>query len=382
MSRPLTVVQLLPALESGGVERGTLEIARALVAAGHRSIVISRGGRLVETLQAEGSEHVALPVHRKSLASLLQVRPLRALLHRLKPDVVHARSRVPAWLTQLALRGVAAAERPAYVTTVHGLYSVNRYSRVMTESDRVIVVSDTARSYVLDNYPHCPPERLELIYRGVNPQAFPHGYQPDASWRAAWQQAYPQLLGKRVLTLPGRITRLKGHEVFLELMRSLRAVGEPVHGLIVGGAEARKQAYLQELQGRVAAMGLASDITFTGLRSDIREVMAVSDVVLSLSSQPESFGRTTLEALALGVPVVGWAFGGVGDILARMYPHGAVPRDDREALQQRVQAVLRAQGSAQAILPGAVPDDFLLATMCRRTLDLYARLAAGRASHA
>ena len=103
-TRRLTVLQTLPALHSGGVERGTLEIARALVAAGHRSIVVSNGGQLVEQLVREGSEHITLPVHRKSLASLFQIRPFRRLLKELKPDIVHARSRIPAWIAWLALR--------------------------------------------------------------------------------------------------------------------------------------------------------------------------------------------------------------------------------------------------------------------------------------
>ena len=128
----LTILQILPALHSGGVERGTLEIARALVAAGHRSIVVSNGGRLVEQLVREGSEHITMPVHRKSLTSLFQVRPFRRLLQELKPDIVHARSRVPAWIAWLALRRMSPASRPRFVTTVHGLNSVSAYSAIMT----------------------------------------------------------------------------------------------------------------------------------------------------------------------------------------------------------------------------------------------------------
>jgi glycosyltransferase involved in cell wall biosynthesis len=120
------------------------------------------------------------------------------------------------------------------------------------------------------------------------------------------------LQGKKLLTLPGRITRLKGHEDFIELIHRLKAAGEPVHGLIVGGAEAKKQAYLNELQDKVAKGRLQQDITFTGQRPDLREILAISDLVLSLSSKPESFGRTVLGALSMGVPVVGYAHGGVG----------------------------------------------------------------------
>ena len=313
--RRLTILQTLPALHSGGVERGTLEIARALVAAGHRSIVVSNGGRLVEQLVREGSEHITLPVHRKSIKSLFQVRPFRRLLQELKPDIVHARSRVPAWIAWLALRRMDLATRPRFVTTVHGLNSVSAYSGIMTKGEVVIAVSETVRDYVQAHYTACDPARIKLIYRGVEPSEFPFQYQPSAEWLTQWHKDYPHLAGKQVLALPGRITRLKGHETFLALISALRAQGLPVHGLLVGGVEEKKRAYLAELKARVAEMGLANDISFTGLRNDIRDVLSQCQLVLSLSTQPETFGRTVLEALSLGIPVVAWEQGGVGEIL-------------------------------------------------------------------
>jgi len=370
MEKTLTVVQTLPALHSGGVERGTLEIARALVAAGHRSIVVSSGGRLVEQLVSEGSEHITLPVHRKSLLSLIQVRPFRRLLNDIKPDIVHARSRVPAWIAWLALRGMNPATRPHFVTTVHGLYSVSPYSAIMTKGERVIAVSETVRQYILSNYPACAPDRIELIYRGVDPDEFPHDYRPSSEWLAKWRAQFPQLANRKVLTLPGRITRLKGHEAFIGLIGALKKEGLPVHGLIVGGAEAKKQNYLEELKQQVARQNLANDITFTGLRSDIRDIFAVSDVVYSLSSKPESFGRTVLEALRLGRAVIAWNKGGAGEILARVWPEGQIPDQDTDRL--------RIQTHQQLSTPRTVPDnnDFLLDTMCQETLAVYENLAS------
>lgn len=366
--RRLTILQTLPALHSGGVERGTLEIARALVAAGHRSIVVSNGGRLVEQLVREGSEHITLPVHRKSIKSLFQVRPFRRLLQALKPDIVHARSRVPAWIAWLALRRMDLATRPRFVTTVHGLNSVSAYSGIMTKGEVVIAVSETVRDYVLTHYPACDPAHIKLIYRGVEPSEFPFQYQPSAEWLTQWQQDYSQLTGKQVLALPGRITRLKGHETFLTLISALRAQGLPVHGLIVGGVEEKKRAYLAELQARVAEMGLANDITFTGLRSDIRDVFSQCQLVLSLSTQPETFGRTVLEALSLGIPVVAWEQGGVGEILRACHPEGAVATNNSAALEKAVIGTLQAG-------PRSTPvEHFRLADMCAETLAVYSSL--------
>ena len=153
MARPLTVVQLLPALESGGVERSTLEIAAALTAAGHRAVVVSAGGRLLPTLLATGAEHITLPIGRKSPWSLRHIPTLRRIFHELDADIVHARSRLPAWLAWRALRGWSKSRRqPHFVTTVHGLNSPGRYSRVMTYSERVICVSETVRTYLLQHY--------------------------------------------------------------------------------------------------------------------------------------------------------------------------------------------------------------------------------------
>jgi glycosyltransferase involved in cell wall biosynthesis len=201
--RRLSVVQLVPALVSGGAERSTLEIGRALVEAGHESIVISGGGRLVARLTAEGSRHIELPIGRKSLRTPFLVPRLRAILAEAKPDIVHARSRMPAWLGWYALRGLAAP-RPHFVTTVHGLNSPGWYSGIMARGDRVICVSNLVRDHVLRHYRHTNPARLVLIPRGVDSLEFPYGHQPDDEWRTRFLADYPALDGAPLLTLPAR----------------------------------------------------------------------------------------------------------------------------------------------------------------------------------
>lgn len=158
--RRLTVVQLLPALQAGGVERSTLEIADALVRAGHRAVVVSAGGRLLPQLQALGAEHVELDIGRKSPLVLRYLPALRLLLR--GADIVHARSRLPAWLGWLALRGMGAGS-PHFVTTAHGLNSPSRYSAIMARGERVVCVSHTVRAYLLRHYPWLDPARLVVI---------------------------------------------------------------------------------------------------------------------------------------------------------------------------------------------------------------------------
>ncbi len=368
-SQRLTVLQILPALDAGGVERGTLEIAQALVQAGHRSVVVSNGGKLVAQLEREGSEHITMPVHRKSPASFFQVRPFRRLLAELKPDIVHARSRIPAWIAFLAWRKMPPSTRPRFVTTVHGLYSVSRYSEIMTKGERVIVISEAVRDYVLNNYPDCPSESLRLIYRGAAAEEFPYGLMPDADWLHAWRTQYPQLVGKKVLALPGRLSRVKGHETFLRLLAALRRESPDVHGLIIGGEEPNKPAYPGELQQRVEELGLRDVVTFTGHRNDMNLVLTQCDLVFALRITPEAFGRTTLEPLRLGRPLIGWDVGGSGEVIRRMFPFGVVPAGDEAALLARTR-----QWLASPQYP-AESHDFLLSEMCGQTLDVYRSLA-------
>ena len=373
--KPLKVLQLLPALDSGGVERGTLEIARALVAAGHESVVLSKGGRLVEQLQREGSRHLARDLGRKSPATFLQYRALRRLFEAERFDIVHARSRLPAWVAWLAWRGMPAGARPHFVTTVHGMHSVSRYSAIMCAGERVIAVSDTVRDYIRTHYPpsrwpHLADERITVIPRGIDPAEFPRDYQPSDEWLVRFHAEFPQIGQRKVLTLPGRLTRLKGHHDFITLVARLVAEGVDVIGLVVGGEDPKRPGYAKEIRARVQAEGLAGRILFTGHRSDVREIYSVSDCVLSLSSTPESFGRTVLEPLAMGRPVVGYAHGGVAEILAELFPHGAVGKGDVAAATVR----------AADVIAGRTPvvehnSRFLLANMQAQTLKLYGSLA-------
>ena len=360
-----SILQVLPALTMGGVERGTLEIGRALVAAGYRSTVVSNGGPMVTQLLAEGSEHIALPVHRKSPLSLRLVTPLRELISHY--DLVHVRSRLPAWLIYLAWRKLPQHSRPRLVTTVHGRYSVNRYSEIMTKGERVIAISKNVREYILENYPKVEADRIDLIHRGVDPSEFPRNYQPSNEWLTEWQQDHPHLEDKELLALPGRISRWKGHESFIRLIARLRT-DDQVHGLIVGGAERKQQRFLEELQQKCRGLGLEDRVTFLGPRSDMREIMSQCAAIYNLSTHPEPFGRTMIEALSLGRPVIAWNYGGAAESVGELFPDGLVAVGDEQALAETTLQLLRKQ------LPQPLPNTFVLERMQRQTLNVYAQL--------
>ncbi len=361
----MKVIQILPELSSGGVERGTLEVGNYLVKHGHESIVISNGGRLVEQLEQEGSRHITLPVHKKRLASLKQVKVLRQLFEKEKPDILHLRSRLPAWLAWLAWRTMDPQTRPRLISTVHGFYSVNVYSKIMTRGESVICVSDSVKDYVLKNYPDVPAAKLKVIHRGVSPEQFPHGFQPDAKWLNEWQQHYPQLANKYVITLPGRITRWKGQLDFIEVIAGLKAKGIPVHGLIVGEPHPKKLEFLEEVKAAIQSKGVDQAITLVGHRSDLREIMSVSDVVVSCSTDPEAFGRVTLEALAIGKPVAGYSHGGVQEQLQALLPEGQIPVNDIEKMVDCL-----THWHSTPTLPRK-ENPFTLNSMLQKTLAVY-----------
>jgi glycosyltransferase involved in cell wall biosynthesis len=366
--RALTVVQLLPALESGGVERSTLEIAQALVAAGHRAIVVSRGGRLVPRLEGAGAMHVTLDIGRKSPGVLRHVRALRRAIE--GADIVHARSRVPAWLARLALQGIDPSRRPHFVTTVHGLNSPSRYSAVMTCGERVICVSNTVRDYVQRHYPATDPGKLRVIPRGIDTAMFPRAPAHDADARA-WAAAQHVALGGTgpLLLLPGRGTRLKGHGDGLALLAHLRADGLDARLWLPGAREPGRESYVAELEREAERIGVNDAIAFTPATDAIARAYAASDLVLQLSRKPEAFGRTVIEALAVGRPVLGWGHGGVGELLADLQPEGAVEPFDPDRLHRVARALLAQPPRPPASIP------LTLQAMQESTLGVYHELA-------
>jgi len=359
------VVQVLVSLNLGGSELVAAELTEFLAAAGHRVTVIAADGPLGERVRASGATHLDWPIGRKRLRTLRYVSRLRDWLSDARPDVLHLHSRLPAWISRLALRGRPRSQRPAIVTSMHGHYSVSRYSAVMAEGDRVIAVSDHIRRYTLHNYPGTDPGRVITVHGGISRSAFPYGYRPDAAWRDSACAEFPELRGRRWLCLPGRLSRYKGHADFIELIARLRPDVPEVHGIIVGQARPGSR-YRDELEGLAQRYGVLDHITFTQARLDIRDWMAASEIVFSLCADPpEAFGRTVPEALHLGVPVIGWDHGGVQETLAEMFPGGAVAPGDRAALLERSRAFLRQR-------PVVAPSRaYGLRESMEKTLDVY-----------
>lgn len=370
MPPSLTILHLLPDLEGGGVETDVAGLSAACVAAGHRCVVVSGGGRMVARIEAAGAQHIRMPIGRKSPLTLLCIPKIRRILSEYKVDIVHAHSRVPAWVGFLATRGRPGAH---FVTSMHGLNTPGFFSAVMLRGERVIAVSQTVRAFIAKSYPRADLAKVEVIPRGVEAAAFPHGHRPSPEWRTRWEAEYPLLRGRFVMALVGRLTRLKGHHHALAALRLLLERGVDAHLLVVGGEDPRRRAYAAEVRAAAAAFG--DRVTFTGQRNDVREVLASCSAALSTSIKPESFGLAPLEALSLGVPVVGFDHGGVGEVMGAVYPEGLVPVGDIAAMAERLAALARGELGRPA-----AQQAFPLATTHACTLALYRTLVDASAS--
>ena len=369
-----TVIQLLPAMQAGGVERSTIEIAAALTLRGHRAVVVSAGGRLVDDLIACGAEHVTLDIGRKALFSLRHVRTLLCVMRTLtSSDIIHARSRLPAWLGWLAYCCLPDAKRPHWITTAHGLYSPNRYSAIMTTGEKVICVSNTVRSALIKQYPRLDPQRTRVIHRGVSTEQFPYRAHPNPDAQRWVRQWIPKLPDHALLLLlPGRGTRLKGHQDAIDLLSILHAHGVIAHVWCLGAQQQGREVYVEALIRYAQDRHVEHALTISPMTKDIALAYAASDCVLQLSRRPEAFGRTVLEALAVGRPVVGWGHGGVGELLEKFYPQGSVPPFDIDALATTLRTLCKDR-SRLCIPLRTIP--YTLHAMQSHTLSLYDALS-------
>lgn len=291
------VLQLVPTLRVGGVERGVLDLAKGLMARGHRVSVISAGGPLVKPLVALGAAHHELPVHEKSPVTMLSSIPrVVSIIRSTGVDLVHARSRIPAWIGWAAAR---ASLRP-FVTTAHGFYRPHVGSRIMVQGRLVIAPSEVLGRYLVDRL-HLPRERLRIIPRGVD--------------LAAFQFQAPVVLEGRPwrIGLFGRLSPIKGHDVAVRACARLIRQGLPVRLCIVGdepGSPRRKT-----LEALIAHCELQGAVEWLGVREDVPAVIASMDLVMVPSTYPESFGRGVIEAQAVGRPVVASRIGALAELV-------------------------------------------------------------------
>lgn len=374
-TRRPTVLQVLPGLVTGGVERGTVDVADALVRAGWRALVASSGGPMVRELERVGGEHFTLPLASKNPIRMRRnATALADLIAKQGVDIVHARSRAPAWSAYWATRRTGTP----FVTSFHAPYSLGGplkrlYNSVMTKGDRVIAISEFISRHILDNYP-IEPSILRVIPRGADTAIF-DPERVSAERMIQLSEAWRLEDGVPVVMLPGRLTRWKGQGVLIEAMAHLRDI--PVLCVLVGSDQGRVR-YRDELEALTDRLNLKSVVRFAGECRDMAAGYMLADVVVSASIEPEGFGRVSVEAQAMGKPVVGTDHGGVAETVRPGETGWLVPAGDPAALAAALRQALsldndqRAAWAARAI--AHVRGNYTKTLMCDRTLAVYAEL--------
>lgn len=357
------IVQLIPSLNEGGTERGVVDLNREFVRRGLRNTVISAGGKLVPQIVAQGGTHIACDVKSKNpLTVPFRVWTLRRILRELKPDILHVRSRVPAWLVYFANRPLGIP----VVSTVHGFNTVGGYSKIMVRATRVIGASVAMRSYLNQHY-GVSDEIFRLIPRGMDAEGF-NPEKVDRGWMEAFKVQHG-LEGKFVLAIVGRISSLKGIDWAIKALAAVSSQLPPWKLLIVGSPQAGQENYAEELKALVKALQLEEHVIFTGSQSKMPEVYACSQVVISATTRkPETFGRTLVEALAMNCPVIATAHGGALDIVKPGVSGWLVPVENAEALGA---AIVEASRVKMTGLREYALDNFSLSQMVEKTIAVY-----------
>jgi glycosyltransferase involved in cell wall biosynthesis len=380
-----TILQVLPALGHGGVERGTIEMARAIVAAGGRALVVAEAGPNVARLLRVGGEHVAMPVGSKNPLTILRNRRrLATLIAAERVSLIHVRSRAPAWS---AIKAAKRAGVPV-VTTYHGSYSEpnwfkRRYNRVMVSGDKVIAISQFIADLIRQRY-GTSDEQIRLVHRGADLSVFaPSAVGPARVTKLIRQWGIGE--ATRVVLLPGRLTRWKGQGVLIEAFAKLWSQHDVSDvAVVLAGSDQGRDAYHQELVRLVKSSGLdGRQIVFADHCDDMPAAMLLADVVVSASTRPEAFGRTMAEAAAMGKPVITTNHGAAPEIVVPDITGWLVPPGDPQALAGALSKALSLSPEERARMVEAaiarVEQHFSVEVMCAKTLRVYREMLSNRA---
>ena len=344
-----TILQVLPALETGGVERGTVDMVRAIVDAGDRAIVISSGGPLVHDVERAGGIHIAMPVHSKNPFSIgSNRRALMRIIKQYNVDIVHARSRAPAWPAYQAAKRCGVP----FITTFHGTYNFKTalkrwYNSIMVRGEVVIVASDFIRRHVMDNY-GVDESKIRHIPRGVDINIFdPNKIHADRL--GATMTEWNIQDGQKIVLLPGRLTRWKGHQLLLEAMSYLDigAIGGQYPVCVFLGSDQGRIAYTEQLRKQARDLGLTDYVCIPGGTRNMSAAYKTADVIVSASVEPEAFGRVSAEGQAMGRPVVAPNHGAAPEIVIDNETGWLFKPGDAKSLADALQKALQMSVSAR-----------------------------------
>lgn len=377
IDRPITILQVLPKLDTGGAERVVIEIAEAVHNAGARALIACENGPLTNAALRAGAEILPLPLASKSPLTIRRnARRLEAVIREYRVDLVHAHSRAPAWS---ALWATQRTKTP-FVTTYHGVYGENsalkhRYNAVMVQGDRVIAVSRFIADLIRARY-HVPEEKLRTILGGVDSVKFdPANVVGDRVSRLA--REWRVNMDRPIIMLPGRLTGWKGHRLLITALARLRH-GDAI-AVLPGGNQGRDH-YTAELIALARSLGVLDRLRLTGHSEDMPAAMMLADIVVNASTDPEAFGRTIVEAQSMGRIVIAAGHGGACETILPGESGFLFPPGDAAALAEAIDAALDMPPEARIAWGRAarahVRQNHSIAAMQRAVLNVYAELLA------
>ncbi|MBN1492522.1 MAG: lipopolysaccharide heptosyltransferase II [Candidatus Omnitrophica bacterium] len=357
----MKILQILPELNFGGVETGTVDISKELLRLGHQPYVVSAGGEKVKMLHKMGIPHFKLPVNKKSLRALTAVPEIAEIIRREKIDIVHVRSRVPALVGYLATRKTDAI----YITSCHGHYADHLLSRIMGWGKYVIVVSNSIGRRMLDTF-NVPPERIKLVHRGLDIERYTYNLNRFSEEKLKKKERF-------VIANIARITPLKGHRYFLQAIRRAKMSIANIEVWLIGSSS-KKKRYREELEVLIEKFGLKDSVKFLGSRDDIPKLLQEIDLVVLSTTTPEGFGRVLIEAGASGVPVISTRVGGILDVIEHKKDGILVPPSDPIEMSKAIVDVLENYPAYQVMAESfrkKIESEFTLQKMALETVNVY-----------
>ncbi len=373
-NRPV-VMQIIPELSAGGAEQGCIDIAAELVKAGAQAIIVSNGGSRVYELARVGATHINLPVHSKNPFIMWQnIKKLTKIINEYKVDIVHARSRAPAWSAMKACENTGAR----YMTTCHAPYNINGkakrfYNSAIARGERVIAISNHVAQYLIDNY-QINQRNIRLIHRGIALEKFhPAAVKPAQLINISEKWRLPD--GANIVMLPGRLTRWKGHHVLIEAMEKLKR--DDIFCVLIGSDQGRKE-YRAELEATIKEKKLGGQIRIINHCDDMPAAYMLSAVVVSASTDPEGFGRVPVEAQAMGKPIIATDHGGAQETIVRNETGWLIEPNNSDQLKSALEEALDLTDEQRTLLATRamthIVENFTKEKMANDTLNVYAEL--------
>ncbi len=369
------IMQIIPELGPGGAEQGCIDIAAELVKGGAQAIVVSNGGQRVHELERIGAVHINMPVHSKNPVVMWRnVGALRRLINRYNVNIVHARSRAPAWSAYYACKKTNAH----FVTTCHAPYNISGeakkfYNSSIAQGERVIAISNYVAEYLRQHY-KLDNRTIRLIHRGIPIEKFhPTAVTPERLITLAQEWRIPD--SANIVMLPGRLTRWKGHMVLIEAMERLQR--KDLFAVIIGSDQGRTE-YRKELEEEIKQRGLEGRVRMVDHCNDMPAAYMLSTIVVCPSTDPEGFGRVPVEAQAMGRPIIASDHGGAQETILRGQTGWLTPPGDAASMALAIEEALSLTPTQRSMLAtramAHIAEHYTKAHMADKTLDVYAEL--------